>query len=179
VLGLPLSPAARLAGPRPRGEDAHPATSGASASPQTTPGARACLRRGPRRPPDHPRPSRCACCPRCDGARGRPVDRGDQQGDRVLSSDRVIEDRVMQRPTRLRRQRPGGRDDLRNRIEDPVRPVVGREPARPICQRRLGQRRRMRSPRRDGQPARRLPPHVERHRIDRLAVRQVPSASAA
>ena len=94
-----------------------------------------------------------------------PADRADQLGHRVLGGHRVIEHRGVQRPPCLTRQRPGLRHHRLDRLEDPVRSIRGRQPAPPV-----GQRGRVKRPRGDRQPARRLPPQIEGDRIDRLAI---------
>ncbi len=96
-----------------------------------------------------------------------PADRRDQLGDRVLGSHRVIKHRGVQRPPGPAPQRPGGGDDLPDRVEDPVRPARGGQPTAPVRQRRrvealIGQR----------QPAGHLPPQITPQRLDRLPVRQ-------
>ena len=98
---------------------------------------------------------------------GHPPDRGDQLGDRVLGGHRVVEDRGIQRAAGLPGQHPGLGDHLLDRIEDPVRPIRAGQPAPPV-----GQRGRVKPRRGHRQPARRLPPQVERHRLDRLGIRQ-------
>lgn len=95
------------------------------------------------------------------------ADLRDQLGHSVLTCDGIIEDRRVQGATLLAGQHPGGQDDFADRLEDPVWTGTGRDPASPVRQHRrvepgLGHR----------EPARSLPPQVERDRLRGLPVRQ-------
>src|SRR5665647_2517308 len=62
------------------------------------------------------------------------ADLRDQLGHGVLAGDRVVQDRGVQRATLPAGQHPGGRDDLGDRLEDPVRTITGRDPPPPVRQ---------------------------------------------
>jgi hypothetical protein len=98
---------------------------------------------------------------------GHPTDRRDQLGDGVLGGHRIVEHRGIQRSTGLPGQHPGLRDHRPHRVEDPIRAIAAGQPASPV-----GQRGRVKPPVSDCQPACGLPPQIERHRLDRFAVRQ-------
>ena len=98
---------------------------------------------------------------------GDPADRGDQLGDRVLGGHRVIQDRGIQRPTGLPGQHPGLGHHRPDRVKDPVRPWRAAQPPPPHRQRG-----RMKPARGHRQPARGLPPQIERHRLHSLGVRE-------
>jgi hypothetical protein len=95
-----------------------------------------------------------------------PTDLGDQLGDSVLTGNRVIEDRGVQRPPLLPGQHPRLRDHLPHHLEDALRPLRGGQPTPPVRQRR-----RVKPHRIHGVPAGGLPPQIERHRIGGLPIR--------
>jgi hypothetical protein len=81
------------------------------------------------------------------------TDRGDQLGHRVLGGHRVVKDRGVERAALLPGYRAGLDDDLSRDLEDPMRPLAGRQPAPPI-----GQHRRVERPSIEREPTRCLPP---------------------
>ena len=97
---------------------------------------------------------------------GDPADLGDQLRDGVLPGHRVVQDRGIQRPPRLPRDRTGLADHIPHRVEDPVRSIRRGQPSPPIRQRRRVKPRVI-----DREPARRLPPQIERDRVRRLPIR--------
>ena len=99
---------------------------------------------------------------------GDPADRGDQLGHGVLSGDRIIEDRRVQRPAGLPSHRAGLGDHLDDDLKDAVRAGRGRQPTPPV-----GQRRGVETGVGDRQPARGFPAQVESQRLHRLAVGEV------
>jgi hypothetical protein len=96
-----------------------------------------------------------------------PPDCRDQLRHGVLACHRVIQDRRIQCPARLARQRPGGRHHVGDGLEDAVRAAAYGQPPAPIRQRRM-----MNGLVRDREATGRFPAKIKGHSLGRFPVRE-------